>query len=89
MDVLEKADWDVLSSYAGLLSLAVFSIYAGAHSSLPVGINEYMWIRKLIICFCHWCVFSMPGPREVGKWMRRMRMVRNGCLPKMPGFSQL
>jgi len=36
MDILEKADWDLLSSYAGLLSLAVFSIYAGAHSSLPV-----------------------------------------------------
>jgi hypothetical protein len=30
------ADWGLLSSYAGLLGLAVLSIYAGAHSSLPV-----------------------------------------------------
>jgi hypothetical protein len=29
-------DWDLLSSYAGLLSLATVSIYAGAFSSLPV-----------------------------------------------------
>jgi len=29
-------DWDLLSSYAGLLSLASFSIYAGAFGSLPV-----------------------------------------------------
>ncbi|PPR07823.1 hypothetical protein CVT24_003100 [Panaeolus cyanescens] len=28
-------DWDLLSSYAGLLGLACFSIYAGAHGSLP------------------------------------------------------
>ncbi|KAF8210259.1 peptidase A22B, signal peptide peptidase [Mycena galopus ATCC 62051] len=28
-------DWDLLSSYAGLLSLATGSIYAGAHASLP------------------------------------------------------
>ncbi|KAF8973303.1 signal peptide peptidase-domain-containing protein [Flammula alnicola] len=28
-------DWDLLSSYAGLLSLAAFSIYAGAYGSLP------------------------------------------------------
>jgi len=34
MDILEKTDWDLWSSYAGLLSLAVFSIYAGAHSSV-------------------------------------------------------
>lgn len=29
-------DWDLLSSYAGLLSLACGSIYAGAHGSLSV-----------------------------------------------------
>ena len=29
-------DWDLLSSYAGLLSLASLSIYAGAFGSLPV-----------------------------------------------------
>ncbi|KAF7361902.1 Minor histocompatibility antigen H13 [Mycena venus] len=28
-------DWDLLSSYAGLLSLATVSIYLGAHGSLP------------------------------------------------------
>lgn len=28
-------DWDLLSSYAGLLSLAVFSIYTGSFGSLP------------------------------------------------------
>lgn len=33
---LRGADWGVLGSYAGLLGLAVFSIYAGAHGSLPV-----------------------------------------------------
>lgn len=40
MDVLEKleVDWDLLSSYAGLLGLAVFTIYAGVHSSLPVAL---------------------------------------------------
>lgn len=30
-------DWDLISSYAGLLTLATFSIYAGAHGSLKVG----------------------------------------------------
>ncbi|KAI0087979.1 signal peptide peptidase-domain-containing protein [Irpex rosettiformis] len=30
-----SVDWDLLSSYAGLLSLATFSIYAGAFGSLP------------------------------------------------------
>lgn len=30
------ADWQLLGSYAGLLGLAVGSIYAGAHGSLPV-----------------------------------------------------
>jgi len=37
MNVLEKleVDWDLLSSYAGLLGLAVVTIYAGVHSSLP------------------------------------------------------
>lgn len=29
-------DWDLLASYAGLLSLATLSIYAGAYGSLPV-----------------------------------------------------
>ncbi|KAI9068274.1 hypothetical protein FKP32DRAFT_1562055 [Trametes sanguinea] len=31
-----ETDWDLLSSYAGLLSLACISIYAGAHGSLSV-----------------------------------------------------
>lgn len=30
------SDWDLLSSYAGLLSLACISIYAGSHGSLSV-----------------------------------------------------
>lgn len=29
-------DWDLLSSYAGLLSLATFSIYTGSYGSLQV-----------------------------------------------------
>ena len=33
---MADTDWDLLSSYAGLLSLATFSIYAGAFGSLPV-----------------------------------------------------
>jgi hypothetical protein len=33
---LPDMDWDLLSSYAGLLGLAMFSIYAGAYGSLPV-----------------------------------------------------
>ncbi|PPQ67278.1 hypothetical protein CVT25_005862 [Psilocybe cyanescens] len=32
---LEEVDWDLLSSYAGLLGLATCSIYAGANGSLP------------------------------------------------------
>ncbi|KAI8972221.1 signal peptide peptidase-domain-containing protein [Trametes punicea] len=31
-----STDWDLLSSYAGLLSLACMSIYAGSHGSLSV-----------------------------------------------------
>jgi len=34
--LVEDVDWDLLSSYAGLLGLATFSIYAGAKGSLPV-----------------------------------------------------
>jgi len=36
MVALPDVDWDLLSSYAGLLGLATFSIYAGAYGSLPV-----------------------------------------------------
>lgn len=36
MVALPDIDWDLLSSYAGLLGLATFSIYAGAYGSLPV-----------------------------------------------------
>ncbi|KXN90625.1 Minor histocompatibility antigen H13 [Leucoagaricus sp. SymC.cos] len=32
---MDDIDWDLLSSYAGLLSLATLSIYAGSHGSLP------------------------------------------------------
>ncbi|EGO00270.1 hypothetical protein SERLA73DRAFT_180769 [Serpula lacrymans var. lacrymans S7.3] len=32
---MDSIDWDLLSSYAGLLSLASISIYAGAFGSLP------------------------------------------------------
>ncbi|GJE94944.1 signal peptide peptidase-domain-containing protein [Phanerochaete sordida] len=32
---MDAADWDLLSSYAGLLALAVFSIYTGSYGSLP------------------------------------------------------
>lgn len=30
------SDWDLLSSYAGLLTLATFSVYTGSFGSLPV-----------------------------------------------------
>ena len=30
------SDWDLLSSYAGLLTLATFSVFAGSYGSLPV-----------------------------------------------------
>ncbi|KDR75926.1 hypothetical protein GALMADRAFT_248732 [Galerina marginata CBS 339.88] len=30
-----EVDWDLVSSYAGLLGLATVSIYAGAYGSLP------------------------------------------------------
>ena len=33
---MNTIDWDLLSSYAGLLSLATLSIYAGSYGSLPV-----------------------------------------------------
>ena len=33
---LHGVDWDLVSSYGGLLSLATFSIYAGSYGSLPV-----------------------------------------------------
>ncbi|KAF6761175.1 signal peptide peptidase-domain-containing protein [Ephemerocybe angulata] len=32
---LRGVDWDLVSSYGGLLSLATFSIYAGSYGSLP------------------------------------------------------
>jgi minor histocompatibility antigen H13 len=32
---MASTDWDLISSYAGLLCLASISIYAGAHGSLP------------------------------------------------------
>jgi minor histocompatibility antigen H13 len=32
---MSEVDYDLLSSYAGLLSLATASIYMGAHGSLP------------------------------------------------------
>lgn len=38
-------DWDLISSYAGLLTLATFSIYAGAHGSLKVGTRHHKSLR--------------------------------------------
>ncbi|TEB06230.1 hypothetical protein FA13DRAFT_1750168 [Coprinellus micaceus] len=32
---LQGIDWDLISSYGGLLSMATFSIYAGSYGSLP------------------------------------------------------
>ncbi|KAG1869819.1 signal peptide peptidase-domain-containing protein [Suillus tomentosus] len=36
---MASTDWDLISSYAGLLCLASISIYVGAHGSLPPKIN--------------------------------------------------
>jgi hypothetical protein len=33
---MDSIDWDLFSSFAGLLCLASTSIFAGAHGSLPV-----------------------------------------------------
>jgi len=33
---LKGVDWDLVSSYAGLLSLATFCVYTGAYGSLSV-----------------------------------------------------
>ncbi|KAF9244888.1 signal peptide peptidase-domain-containing protein [Melanogaster broomeanus] len=37
---MEDVDWDLISSYAGLLGLASFSIYCGALASLPTSPNK-------------------------------------------------
>lgn len=34
----KDVDWDLVSSYVGLLSLATFCVYTGAYGSLPVRI---------------------------------------------------
>ena len=36
LSLISTMDWDLISSYVGLLSLATVSIYAGAFGSLPV-----------------------------------------------------
>jgi hypothetical protein len=36
----KDVDWDIISSYGGLLALAVFAIYAGSHGSLPVCVSS-------------------------------------------------
>lgn len=38
---MKEVDWNLLSSYAGLLGLATVSIYAGAFGSLPVSVWAY------------------------------------------------
>ncbi|KAL1748691.1 signal peptide peptidase-domain-containing protein [Schizophyllum fasciatum] len=43
---LQGTDWDLLSSYAGLLTLAVGCIYSGAYGSLPVSPGEKSGARK-------------------------------------------
>jgi hypothetical protein len=40
-------DWDILSSYAGLLSLATVSIYAGSYGSLPVSYSSLIIVQLL------------------------------------------
>ena len=42
-------DWDLLSSYAGLLSLAAFSIYTGSFGSLPVRVYLSLCGRRVLI----------------------------------------
>lgn len=43
---MNDLDWDLLSSYAGLLSLASASIYAGSFGSLPAGTP--LRLRRLV-----------------------------------------
>ena len=38
---VKGVDWDLVSSYAGLLSLAIFCVYIGAYGSLSVRVLSW------------------------------------------------
>lgn len=42
-------DWDLLSSYAGLLSLATLSVYCGAYGSLKVSFETDQRLKFMLI----------------------------------------
>jgi hypothetical protein len=50
----DDIDWDLLSSYGGLLSLATLSIYVGSYASIPVGVKPILAFphKELILVVC-------------------------------------
>jgi hypothetical protein len=52
----DDIDWDLLSSYGGLLSLATLSIYIGSYASIPVGVKTNLGIPSqgayFLSCAC-------------------------------------
>lgn len=74
-------DWGLLSSYAGLLTLATGSIYAGAFGSLPVCSSVFLKASLLIL--------DTPRIQKSQIKMTKTKTTRNVCPQMMPCFFPL
>src|SRR5437016_3943445 len=89
MEGLADVDWDLLSSYAGLLGLATFSIYAGAYASLPVCQTMFCLIDTFGLMVS--CLFPLSQIQGLGRRTATMKTRRSwsACRLTMHGSSPL
>jgi hypothetical protein len=79
-----QSDWDLLSSYAGLLGLACVSIYVGSFGSLPVCCPVYHHCSSGVDVS-----LRIPNQKTVHQGIQKTRKkFLRGYPPQMPGCSQ-
>jgi len=91
-----RTDWDLLSSYAGLLGLAATIIYSGSYESLPV--REVLDVTEAapsdrFSLSTHVYLFAIVRSQKTrAQTLRKTAMTKNNlnvCLSKMHGYSPL
>jgi hypothetical protein len=95
--IVKDVDWDLVSSYVGLLSLATFCVYTGAYGSLPVSIcltlskDKNLWVLNCgANAFRNGRRIPNPSPTAPQEGLKVMTMraksYLNTCHLKMRGF---
>jgi hypothetical protein len=93
----KDVDWDLVSSYVGLLSLATFCVYTGAYGSLPVRIcftlseDKNLWVLNCGVINASRNGRRIPNPSPTAPQGLKVMTMRaksylNTCHLKMRGF---